>query len=175
MLSIGQTAPDFIVPGVTDGTGEVYELFSIVDRHEVVVLYFHPGAFVPPCTTDLRAIADAGWGDRENLAVLCLSADGIYALSAYARQHSLPFTFCSDFHAGVADTYEVVLDEWQGMRSVPGRAAYVLDGWEIVAAESVADPLDTSGTSPIEAVTEPIRSAGIDVDRPEPVSDAGDR
>lgn len=166
MLSVGQTAPDFICPGVVDGTGRGYELFSIVDRHEAIVLYFHPGAYVPPCSAELRSIDEAGWGDYDGLAVICLSADGIYALSAYAREYGLPFVFCSDLHAGIADSYDVLLEEWQGMRNVPSRAAYVLDGWEIVFAEATADPLEEASPSPLEAGTGVIREIGVDVDRP---------
>ncbi|XVH31208.1 redoxin domain-containing protein [Haloferacaceae archaeon DSL9] len=167
MLSPGQTAPDFICPGVSDGPGGVFELFSLVDEHRATLLYFYPADFVPPCTADLRALSAVGWVDDPAIAVVALSADSIYAHAAYAGQYDLSIPLLSDFHAGVAESYGVVHAEWQGHSHIPMRALFLLDGWTVAFADAVDDPLDERSPSPVEAVADELEAVvGRSVARP---------
>jgi len=132
MIDTGVKAPDFIAPAVAGGTATELELFRLVDRHEAVVLCFAPATFVPTCTAAFAAIRDAGWHDRADLAVVALTGDSLYAGFAYADQFDLPFPIVSDFHGGIAESYDLLADSWEGPlgHSAPGgrRHRWRLDG-----------------------------------------------
>jgi len=132
MIDTGVKAPDFIAPAVAGGTATELELFRLVDRHEAVVLCFAPATFVPTCTAAFAAIRDAGWHDRADLAVVALTGDdSLYAGFAYADQFDLPFPIVSDFHGGIAESYDLLADSWEGLgHSAPGgrRHRWRLDG-----------------------------------------------
>jgi peroxiredoxin len=166
MVTIGQKAPDFAATALRDGEGVVLELFEVVRAHEAIVLYFYPADFVAEATAELTAMRDAGWHTHEGLAVIGLSGDSLFSHAAYAREHEIPFALVSDFHGHVADSYDLVIQEWEGHTHIPGRAAVVVDDdWNVEALEQ-ADPLAWADPAPVEAITETVQSAGVDVEQP---------
>ena len=167
MIGIGDTAPDFIAPAVADGEAAELALFRFVEDHAAVVLCLAPATFVPPCTAELAAVRDAGWADREDLAVVALTADSLYAGFAYADWFDLPFPVAADFHGGVADSYDLLADSWEGHSEIPRRATVAIDGdWTVRFAAATDDALDRADPAPVERATEALREIGLDVDRP---------
>jgi peroxiredoxin len=167
MVSVGQTAPDFAGSAVHEGEGRMLELFALVREHDAVALVFEPADFVPTCTAEFAAIRDAGWHAHPSLAVVGLTGDSLFSHAAYADQYDLPFPLVSDFHGGIADSYDLVLDEWEGHSRIPARATVVVDGdWEVRAVESVS-PLSAGSPAPVERVTDALHEAGVDVERPD--------
>ncbi len=166
MVRTGQKAPDFIRPAVAGGDVQMLELFAEVREHGAVVLVFEPADFVPTGTAELRAVRAAGWHDRPDLLVVGVTGDSLYSHVAYAAQHDLPFPLVSDFHGGVADSYDLLLADWEGHSDIPSRAAVVVDGdWEVRAVERV-DPLDSCSPAPVERVTDTLHELGCPVTRP---------
>jgi peroxiredoxin len=166
MVRTGQKAPDFIRPATVDGDLQLLELFAEVREHGAVVLVFEPADFVPTGTAELRAVRAAGWHDRSDLLVVGVTGDSLYSHVAYAAQHHLPFPLVSDFHGGVADSYDLLLADWEGHSDIPGRATVVVDGdWEVRAVEQ-ADPLDSRSPAPVERVTDTLQELGYPVTRP---------
>ena len=167
MIDTGVTAPDFIAPAVTGGTAAELELFRLVDGHEAVVCCFAPATFVPACTAEFAAVRDAGWDDRDDLAVVALTGDSLYAGFAYADRFDLPFPVVADFHGGVAESYDLLAESWEGHSDIPRRATLVIDGdWTVRFAAATDDPLDRADPAPVERATEALRALGVDVDRP---------
>lgn len=166
MVSTGQKAPDFVASAVQDGAGRPVEFFAEVRAHEAVVLVFEPAAFVPTCTAELCAIRDAGWTDVEGLAVFVVTGDSLFSNAAYADRYDLPFPLVSDFHGGIAHSYDLLLEEWEGHSDIPGRATVVVDGDWTVRTISSADPLAEADPSPVETATETLADLGLDVSRP---------
>lgn len=167
MVTTGQQAPDFIRPAVVDGDVQMLELFAELREHSAVVLVFQPADFVPTGTAELRAVRDAGWQDHPELLVVGLTGDSLYSHFAYATQYDLRFPLVSDFHGGVADSYDLLLEEWEGHSDIPGRATVVIDGdWAVQTVERV-DPLDSSSPAPVERATGSLRELGLEVTRPE--------
>lgn len=166
MVTTGQTAPDFIAPAVLDSEGVMLEFFAELQDREAVVLIFEPADFVPTCTAELCAVRDAGWHAVPELAVIALTGDSLFSHAAYADQYELPFPIVSDFHGGVADSYDLLLEEWEGHRTLPARATVVVDAdWTVRAVESV-DPLAEASPSPVESAFETLASMGFDIDYP---------
>jgi peroxiredoxin len=167
MIDTGRKAPDFIAPAVVGGTATELELFRLVDRHEAVALCFAPANFVPTCTAAFAAVRDAGWHDRDDLAAVALTGDSLYAGFAYAGQFDLPFPIVSDFHGGVAESYDLLAESWEGHSDIPRRAVVVVDGdWTVRFAEATVDALDRPAPSPVQNATAALRETGVDVDRP---------
>lgn len=166
MVEPGQTAPDFVGSAVAHGAGTVVELFAEIRRHEAVVLIFQPAAFVPPGTAEFQAVAGAGWADAEDLFLAGLTGDSLYSHAAYADHYGLRFPLVSDFHGAIADSYDLLLSEWEGHSSIPGRATIVIDGdWEIRALETT-EPLSTVSPAPVERVTDTLVDIGLSIDKP---------
>ncbi|QUO48314.1 redoxin domain-containing protein [Halorubrum ruber] len=167
MIGVGDTAPDFIAPAVSGGTAIELELFRLVRGHDAVVCCFAPATFVPTCTAELAAVRDAGWDDRDDLAVAALAGDSLYAAFAYADRFELSFPVVADFHGGVAESYDLLAESWEGHSDIPRRATVVVDGdWTVRFAAATDDALDRAEPAPVERATEALREVGVDVERP---------
>lgn len=165
MVTTGGTAPDFIAPAAVEGEAVVVKLFERIEANDAVVLQFFPAAFVSTCTAELCAIRDAGWHSIPGLEVIGLSADSLFSQVAYADQYDLSFPLVSDFHGGVAETYDLLADEWEGHSRIPKRGAVVVDGdWTVRTVETASDPLDRAIPGPAERATAAIRDCGFDVE-----------
>ncbi len=167
MISPGQKAPDFSLPGVLDRDPAIYDLHQFIDDVEAVVLAFVPSAHAPVCQDDLRALGTSGWAERDDLLVWAITGDSLFANSSAARRLGLDFPVISDFHAGIADSYGVSLDDWHGHRDIPGRALLVIDDdWTVRHAWSPSDPFEVPRGSPFAAVAEALNECGVDVTAP---------
>ncbi len=165
MIEPGQTAPDFALPGVAGGEGQWLELVEQVRSHAAVVLAFVPGDFVPACTAEIVALEEA-WTDHPELAVVCLSGDGLYSHRAYASRYGLKSPILADIHGDVADSYGLRAEEWEGHHEIPRRATVVIDGdWTVQAVET-AEPLAHVIPGPAARAADALRRCGVDVPRP---------
>ena len=159
MLSVGQTAPDFSLPGVRHGVARLFELFRPIDDGRSVVLCVYPSAFTPPAVAELRALDAAGWETSSDAVVWCLTGDSVYANAAFGDRYDVPFAMLSDFHAGVADAYGVCLDDWEAHGPAPGRAYFLVDpDWTVRYARSVDDPFASPDPSPVISLAEALAS-----------------
>lgn len=168
MISDGQTAPDFIAPAASGGAAEMVELFDEIGLAEAVVLLFYPADFVPSCTAELCAVRDADWADVPGLTVLGIAGDSLFAHAAYADQYDLGFRLVSDFHGGIADSYDLLADDWEGHRDIPRRATVVLDGdWAVRFVDALDDALAHASPAPAERAADTLEEIGLDVRTPE--------
>jgi peroxiredoxin len=167
MVTVGQKAPDFIAPALVDGEGTIFELFRKLQQNDALVLYFTPADFVPECTAELVAVRDAGWHSVSNLEVVSLSGDSLFSHAAYADQYDIPFQLVSDFHGTVAESYDLLAEEWEGHRGIPRRAAVVIDcDWSVASIDATENPLDHPSRSPVELAGETLQSLGFEVEQP---------
>lgn len=167
MVDVGQTAPDFIAPALFEGEGRVVKLFRAVEAHDAVVLSFAPADFVPQPTAELQAIRDAEWHTHESVAVLGITGDSLFSHRAYVERYEIPFPLVSDFHAGIADSYGLVLEEWEGHNHIPARATLVIDGEWRVRAFATADPLAAVSPAPVEEISEALAGMVSGIDPPQ--------
>jgi peroxiredoxin len=147
MLRVGQTAPDFALPGAAAGRFDTHGLTEYTDRGWTVVLVFYPFDFHPACTDQWCSFRDAEWLTvLEDVVVLGVSTDGVYSHGEYSLRHDIGFTLLSDTDGRVARAYGVLDESFEGHRNVPRRATFAVDPDRVVqfawAAEGPDDQPD---------------------------------
>lgn len=121
-VAIGDLAPDFTLD---DQDGQKVSLSSFRGKMNVLVV-FYPFAFSSTCTGELCEIRDdlAGF-QNDDVQVLAISCDPMYALRAYADAQGYTFPLLSDFwpHGAVAQQYGVFLTS----RGMASRGSFLVD------------------------------------------------
>ncbi|MFB4318014.1 peroxiredoxin [Actinomadura sp. 21ATH] len=142
-VEVGDLAPDF---ELKDQHGTPVRLSDFKGKKNVVLVFF-PLAFSGVCTGELCAIRDElpSLGDAEDVQVLAVSVDSMFALRAWADQEKYGFPLLADFwpHGGTARLYGV-FDEEKGLAV---RGTFVIDRegtvrWKVVNAIPDARDLD---------------------------------
>ena len=131
-LTIGQAAPDF---EVLNQHGEMLSLSSFKGKKNVVLL-FYPFAFSGICTGELCALRDdLAAIQNDNVELLAISCDPMYAQRAFAEAQGYKFPVLADFwpHGGAAQAYGVFDDA----RGCATRGTFIVDKngnlvWQIV-------------------------------------------
>ena len=121
-LETGAPAPDFTL---RDQHGQTVTLSSFVGE-KAVVLVFYPFAFSGVCTGELCEIRDnLPTFESEEVQLLAVSCDPMFALRAFADQDDLTFPLLSDFwpHGAVSSAYGV-FDEARGCSQ---RSTFIID------------------------------------------------
>jgi peroxiredoxin len=121
-ISVGAQAPDF---ALRDQHNRLVRL-SHFRGHANVLLVFYPWAFSAVCTGELHAIRDdLPAFQNDNVQVLGLSVDSVFAQRCFGDREGLNFPLLSDFwpHGAVARAYGV-FDEEVG---VAVRGSFILD------------------------------------------------
>ena len=131
-LTIGQAAPDF---EVMNQHGEKISLSSFKGE-KIVVLLFYPFAFSGICTGELCALRDdLAAFQNDDVQLLAISCDPMYAQRAFAEQEGYNFPVLADFwpHGEVAKAYGV----FEESRGCATRGTFVIDKegilrWQVV-------------------------------------------
>ncbi len=126
MISIGDKAPEFTLPGIKDGNKRDYTLDEY--RGKKVVLAFYPGDFTPGCTRQMCSYRD-NFGDFEatGAVLLGISPQDIESHERWAEEKQFHFPLLSDVEKKVIEVYGVGAPLINVRRSV-----FVLDGAGIV-------------------------------------------
>jgi peroxiredoxin len=121
-LETGRPAPDF---ALKSQHGEDITLASYRSRRAVVVM-FYPFAFSSICTGELAEVRDhLPEFDNDDVALLAVSCDPMFAVRAFADAEGFTFPLLSDFwpHGEVARRYGV----FDAERGCALRGTFVLD------------------------------------------------
>jgi peroxiredoxin len=121
-VEVGDSAPDF---ELKDQHGTPVKLSDFRGTKDVV-LVFYPLAFSGICTGELCTIRDelpTLGGD--DVQVLAVSVDSVFALRAWSEQENYQFPLLSDFwpHGAVAESYGV-FDAEKGLAT---RGTFIID------------------------------------------------
>ncbi|MEU4535874.1 peroxiredoxin [Streptosporangium sp. NPDC023825] len=125
-IEVGGQAPDF---ELRDQHGTPVKLSG--HRGKKIVLIFYPFAFSGVCGNELDAVRDEFGADMpEDIKVLTISVDSIFAHRAWADQQGYAFSLLSDFwpHGQVSRAYGVFDDE----KGCAGRGTFIIDGEGVV-------------------------------------------
>ena len=105
-LTIGTSAPDFTL---MDQHGSPVTLSSFKGQKNVVIL-FYPFAFSGICTGELCALRDdLAAFQNDDVQLLAISCDPMYAQRAFAEQEGYKFPVLADFwpHGATAKAYQI--------------------------------------------------------------------
>ena len=132
---VGTEAPDFTLK---DQNNQPVTLSSFRGSRNVLVV-FYPFAFSGTCTGELCAVRDdISSFQNDDVQVLGVSVDHVYALKAWANQESYQFPLLSDFwpHGELAKTYGV----FNADRGMAVRGTFLVDKQGIVQFAEVNAP-----------------------------------
>lgn len=140
MVDVGDDAPDFTAPFVTDEIGPK-TLSDVLEEDEPVVLAFFPGAFTSVCTDEMCTFeSELAAFDDVGAAIYGVSVDTPFALQEFKSQNDLSFGLVSDTNKEIIDAYDVEMDfDDVGYYGVAKRAVFVVNGEGEVTYEWVSD------------------------------------
>jgi mycoredoxin-dependent peroxiredoxin len=129
---VGERAPDF---ELKDQHNQLVRLSSFRGGRNVV-LVFYPFAFTGVCSGELSEIQDRlGSFQNDEVQVLTVSTDSVYAQRVFADQEKFDYPMLSDFwpHGAVAQAYGI-LDNKRGCAL---RGTFIIDKqgmirWKVV-------------------------------------------
>ena len=122
-ITVGDTAPDFTLPGTGDRSYSLSEY-----RGQPVVLVFYPGDNTPVCTKQLNSYtADIGEFEGVSAQVLAISPQSVESHEGFAAKHGFKFPLLADTDKKVAGQYGTL-----GPLGYPRRSVFVVDAAGIV-------------------------------------------
>jgi peroxiredoxin Q/BCP len=122
VITTGEQAPDFKLPGIERGERRDFTLSEFRGRN--VVLAFYPGDNTPGCTRQLCSYRD-DWSEFEQLGAVLLgiSPQDVDSHEKFATKRNFPFPLLADVDKHVAEEYGVTAPII-GIR----RSVFVVDG-----------------------------------------------
>lgn len=135
-LTLDSKAPDFTLQNTE---GEKITRSDYEGNSNVVLLFF-PVAFSGTCTKELCTTRDnMKLYNSLNATVIGISVDSFFCLREFKKSENLNFTLLSDFNKEVSSKYEVLYDDFYGMKGVSKRASFVIDKQGTLRLQEVLD------------------------------------
>ena len=138
--SVGDVAPDFSLPA---GPGPDRVTLSEFRGERPVVVLFFPLAFSSVCTDELCAVGQAleSFGELD-ARVLAISVDSPFVTQRFARELDAGFPVLSDFNKEAMTAYDVVYEDFFGLRGVAKRSVFVVDRDGVIRYAWVTEDAD---------------------------------
>jgi peroxiredoxin Q/BCP len=106
MVEVGEEAPDFTLPGISDGVRRDYTLSEF--RGRKVVLAFYPGDDTPGCTRQMCSYRDnTEKFDEVDAVLLGISPQDVDSHERWATKRNFHFPLLADTDKQVIDRYGV--------------------------------------------------------------------
>ena len=155
-VSVGDQAPDFSLP--FEPSPERVTLSAFRGEKNVVVLFF-PLAFSSVCTDEVCRMAEdySRWTGLD-AEVLAVSVDSPFVAQRFARETGAPFPVLSDFNKEAVRAWDVMYEDYFGLRGVAKRAAFVVDREGVVRYAWVTE--DSGELPDFGAIQEAVRALG---------------
>lgn len=125
MSLLGQTAPDFTLPG-TDRKPVTLSGF----RGSKVIIAFYPAAFTGVCEKEMCTFRDnLGQLNDAKAQVVGVSVDAPFSNGAFAGKFGLTFPLLSDYTRATTEAYGVAWPNFAGMAGyvAANRAVFIVD------------------------------------------------
>lgn len=125
--------------------GENVSLNELLKDGKTLLLFF-PLAFSSVCTDELCSVRDnMKMYDSLDVNVAGISVDSFFTLKAFKKSNNLNFTLLSDFNKEVSAQFNVLYEEFFGMKGVSKRSAFVINEDKTV---EYAEVLEDAGNLP---------------------------
>ena len=135
-INLDSKAPDFTLQNTE---GQEISLSDFEGNKNVVLLFF-PLAFSSTCTKELCTTRDnMKLYDSLDAQVIGISIDSFFTLKEFKKSENLNFTLLSDFNREVSKAYDVLNNDFYGMKGVSMRASFVIDKQGTVKNKEVLD------------------------------------
>ena len=123
-LDVGSEAPDFTL---LEAPGKTVTLSDELQKGPVV-LVFYPADFTSVCQEELCRFRDVV-ADYNNMGanVLGISVDGIFSHKAFKEANDIGYPLLSDWEKTVINAYDIVHEDFVGMKEVAKRSVFVID------------------------------------------------
>jgi peroxiredoxin len=155
-LHVGDAAPDFSLPPAPGP--DLVTLSSYRGEKNVVVLFF-PLAFSSVCTDEMCAVAeDYGRWKELDAEVIGVSADSPFVTARFARETGADFPIVSDFNKDAMSAFDVMYEEYFGLRGVAKRSAFVVDREGVIRYAWVGEDSELPDFDAIRSVVEKLRA-----------------
>lgn len=141
-MNVGDTVEDFALQNTK---GNELKLSDQFEDGKVLILFF-PLAFSSVCTDEMCHYRDnMKLYNSLNANILGISVDSFFTLREFKRTNNLPFTLLSDFNKEVSRQFDVLYEDYFGMKGVSKRSAFVINQNRVV---EYAEVLEDSGYLP---------------------------
>jgi peroxiredoxin len=141
-MKVGDTVKDFTLQ---DTQGQSISLSDLLEKGKALILFF-PLAFSSVCTDEMCHYRDnRKLYNSMNANILGISIDSFFTLREFKKANNFPFPFASDFNKEVSRQFDVLYDDYFGMKGVAKRSAFVINKDHIV---EYAEVLEDSGSLP---------------------------
>ena len=147
-IKIGDTAPDFTLPGFPQ------QEFTLSDHlaQQAVVLYFYPKDNTPDCSAQACAFRDMlGEFSLNQATIVGISRDDLASHALFADEYDIPFPLLFDQNGAVRELY----GNPDGSTKLIPRISYIIDRKgavsEIISGDQVSD-LNAHVLAALEAV-----------------------
>jgi peroxiredoxin len=123
-LDVGSEAPDFTL---LETPGKTVTLSNELQKGPVV-LVFYPADFTSVCKEELCRFRDV-LADYNSMGanVLGISVDGIFSHKAFKEANDIDYPLLSDWDKTVIKAYDIVHEDFVGMKDVAKRSVFVID------------------------------------------------
>ncbi|WP_424016339.1 redoxin domain-containing protein (plasmid) [Halorientalis pallida] len=160
MLSTGTQAPDFTLPGIESSHDDEIHLYGLSERlsETPVLLNFYLFDFHPACTDNLCDLHDLSWFTvDDSVTVFGVSTDRIFSHREFGQQQHLDLPLLSDSDGSVAESYDVLYQEFNDHKRIAKRAVFVIDTDQVIKyAWSTDEPSDQPDWEPVQEAVKAI-------------------
>lgn len=155
-LRVGDNAPDFSLPPAPGP--DLVTLSSFRGEKNVVVLFF-PLAFSSVCTDEMCRVAEeqADWAGLD-AQVIGVSVDSPFVVQRFAAETKAGFPIVSDFNREAMQAFDVMYEEYFGLRGVAKRSAFVVDREGVIRYAWVDE--DSGVLPPLDEIREALAGLG---------------
>lgn len=141
-MKIGDSVEDFELQNTK---GEGVQLYELLEDGKTLLLFF-PLAFSSVCTDEMCHYRDnMKLYNSMNANILGISVDSFFTLREFKRTNNIPFQLASDFNKEVSKKFNVLYEDYFGMKGVSKRAAFVISQQGVI---EYAEILEDSGSLP---------------------------
>jgi peroxiredoxin len=158
MVSVGDEAPDFALPGLVDGDLTTVSLSDY--RGDVVILAFYPGDFNPACDEDSTDLDQLDlFTMQKDVTILGISRDSVFSHVAFADTYDLAIPLLSDTAGDVLWAYDMAFTDDMDQH-LAKRGVVVLDHNGVIQYRWETEDFRT--LPPVERIREAIEDIGGD-------------
>ena len=123
-MKVGDKATNFTLQ---NSEGKEISLKGETEQNKALILFF-PLAFSSVCSAEMCNTRDnMKLYNSLNVNVLGISVDSFYTLREFKKYNNLNFTLLSDFNKVVSSQFNVLYEDFYGMKGVAKRSAFIIN------------------------------------------------